>query len=274
MVIPWGLVATKAIEVSTAVFLGITVWYFNFDTLKLLSMILGFVVLLILTIQFEGLFIHREHEDISDAQRKLTILAASSAPIDRGLFILASKYFGGKIPASEVMLVWRDLCWIFEDNYDCTNYVRTEKIYNASWASPAIAIQIAKSLSAPCAYIRKIFLIDHESELGHIRDSLDSQTGASIAIRYLLHQSITDNAFLSGLAKELKSTDFGIFDKRCMLIWNLDSRREIVGGELVFDKVQIEKYKRFFDELLATSKQYTISPKATKPAATHGKNSA
>jgi hypothetical protein len=255
------------------------VWFFNLDTLKLLSIILALVVGVILTLQLEGLFMRREHEEISDAQRKLTILAASSAAIDRRLLILASKYFGGKIPASEVMLVWHDLCWIFEKSYDCTNYVRTEEIYNAPWASPAIAIQIAKALSAPgAAYIRKIFLVDDESELSHIRNSLDSQTGARIAIRYLLVRSITENAFLSGLSKGLKSTDFGIFDKQCMLIWKLDSKREIVGGELVFDADQITKYNRFFDELLAASTQYTISLTATSVASTtavpHAQNSA
>jgi hypothetical protein len=280
MMISWELrsLGFKAIEVSTAVLLGLAVWHYNFDTLKLLSMILGSVVLLILTIYGEGLFMRRENKGISDAQRELTILANSPAPMDRRLFNLGLKYSGRKIPAPEVMLVWRDLCWIFEDNYDCTNYVRTEEIYNAPWASPAIAIQIAKSLSAPRAYIRKVFLVDNESELGHIRDSLDSQTRARIAIRYLLHQSIKKKAFLSGLAKELKSTDFGIFDKRCMLIWNLDSRREVVGGELVFDDVQIKKYDRFFDELLAESTQYSISPTATSVAATtaapHAQNSA
>jgi hypothetical protein len=249
--------SVRAIEIATAVFVAVVIYFFKPEPITLSSLNLVITVGLVLFVNLEAFLLRHELQETNRAQRELMTLAASPTPKDREFFGLALRYFGGKIPASEITQVWRDLCWIFQDRYDATNYVKPDELYNEPWASPAIAIQIAKAYAAHPTQIRKIFVVDQKSELEPIRDNLNRQTEARIVVRYIECEKIAKNVAIRDRSKALKSNDFGIFDNRCVLVWNLDDQRGIVDGELIFDKEEIKKYQSFFEQLLLTSKSIT-----------------
>jgi hypothetical protein len=249
----------KTFEVIAGIMIWLALVHYQLDATKLTAAVLAAVGGLAIAVHIEGILLRDELRSIRTAHGGITKLAESSDPTDRELLNLALKYLGGKIPGPEITEAWRDLSWIFKKTYDATNYIKPDEIYTEFWASPALAVQIAKALSARSVHIRKVFLVDDEVELEAVRGLLNEQVRAEIGVRYSKYGAIESSSRLSSLAKPLKSTDFGIFDRRCVLAWNLKNRKAI-SAELIFDKGEIENYQKFFDELVTASTPWTVGP--------------
>jgi hypothetical protein len=246
----------KAVEVVAGIIVWLALVSYPLDPPKLSAAILAAVAGLLLAVHMEGLLLRDELQDIRRSYGWMARLAESADPIDRLLLGLALKYPGGKIPGPEITAAWLDLSWIFKTNYDATNYIKPDEIYTEFWATPALKVQIAKALSGRNVHIRKVFLVDEEIELKQVRELLNEQVEARINIHYSRYSKIASSSLLDSLAKPLASTDFGIFDGRCVLVWNLKNRKA-VDGELIFDSGEIEKYQKFFDKLFAASTPWT-----------------
>jgi RimJ/RimL family protein N-acetyltransferase len=152
-----------------------------------------------------------------------------------------------QIEADRVPEVWRQLLWDVEEEYLATNYIRD--IYDTAWADAALAVQAAKIKDK--VNVRKVFIIDDEQELRNCLDLFHRQDSAGIVARYIYKNDMGHNLQAAGkIAKLGGQFDFGIFDRKFVLRWNLaPKKRTVESGSIVTNLASVEEFQEIFEAL-------------------------
>lgn len=215
----------------------------------LLGWVIGILVALLLAVWLEFYLTRGEVKALQKSNQELTLALKSTGNALFSAIIL--EYAGRRVKADEMPKLWCDLCWAFREDYYATNYIPAKLIYEQPWADAALQIQIAK-INNYNSTVQKTFIVDSDKEVGDLQANkkMMEQVKDRIQVRYCHRKMMKENLATCKMEDELKSFDFGIFDKVCVLVWYLKKNdRSIDGGELVLDKAEIEKYKHFFDSL-------------------------
>lgn len=155
----------------------------------------------------------------------------------------------------EVRERWMYLLSRLRNTYSATNYIRD--IYGKDWAQAALHIQFAKKAEGDVG-IRKVFLFDGEDELVHAAQFIEEQRGIGVHVYYLLYSALEACALGKRIhAQDIPLVDFGIFDKEKVLGWELNDKREVVGGRLMFGSDQVARHQTFFDDLFRKARDFT-----------------
>ena len=136
--------------------------------------------------------------------------------------------------------------------YYTTNYIKRGDFYENSWADAALAIQKAK-IDGENVVIKKVFIIDDDSEKEQLKLTLEEQSAINVSVRYIYKKEIDNNPIITALLSDLESIDFGLFDMNKVFLWKLKNRIPIESS-LLFKQDECEKYKIFFEQLFNEAK--------------------
>ena len=162
---------------------------------------------------------------------------------------------------SEMREVWRDLLWLFEEEYCATNHSLAFSEYSGAktfyhenfvkFAHPLQALKIQRG-----AKVRRILIVNSPAELVSHMETIAQQTSAEMSVRYVFWQRMEKDNALNHVSCGLASEDFGIFDKSCVLIWNNDqNNRSVIGGRLIYEKSQVSAYRKYYERLFEASEK-------------------
>src|ERR1019366_156056 len=157
----------------------------------------------------------------------------------------------GQLTSDQMTDIWLYLLNRLNKHYYATNFIDSEKIYTTPWGKAALMIQTAKYIESS-VFIRKVFLIKNPDEIAVLSQHLEEQRKVGIDIYYLPIEEVKNDpslCHLYGPEKPIPSIDFGIFDERIVLVWDLDANREVTGGRAVFEDQVIHEHRQFFGAL-------------------------
>jgi hypothetical protein len=98
----------------------------------------------------------------------------------------------------QLIEVWIDLLNRMCSSYSATNYIEAGTIYTTDWANGALLIQNSKKkLLGASMVIKKVFIINDESEITAISDHLNRQRQIGIDIHFLPLKEIQNDHDLS-----------------------------------------------------------------------------
>ncbi len=101
--------------------------------------------------------------------------------------------------------------------------------------------------------IKKVFIIDDDSEKEQLKLTLEEQSAINVSVRYIYKKEIDNNPIITALLSDLESIDFGLFDMNKVFLWKLKNRIPIESS-LLFKQDECEKYKIFFEQLFNEAK--------------------
>ncbi len=160
----------------------------------------------------------------------------------------------GRINEHEMETRWLSLLHNLRSNYSATNYIRN--IYGKPLAQAALLVQKAKKVENKNVRIQKLFIFDGEDELISSAQFLEEQGSSGIEICYLLKSELTSEMGRIN-NRDIHSLDFGIFDDKLILVWDLDAQRNVLEGRLLVDKEQIVRHKKFFEQIVELGMSFT-----------------
>jgi RimJ/RimL family protein N-acetyltransferase len=153
---------------------------------------------------------------------------------------------------------WLYLLNRLRDAYWATNYIDPHHIYATNWGKAAFLIQNAKRTETH-VFMRKVFLIKEDAEMLVLSEHLEQQRQIGIDIHYLPYELVEKDPELSTWLRPdgIPSIDFGVFDEKLVLVWELDMATRLVkGGRVLFGRDQVERHKRFFRSLFSKAEEY------------------
>lgn len=172
---------------------------------------------------------------------------------------------------SEVPKVWIELLTNCKESYRGTSYLKTKDVSAQQewWLEAALAIQKAKKLSDPDIFsIKKVFIIDDESELALLGPHLKAQREVGIECEHLSRNQIDSDPTLASREKDLPSLDFAIFDRDLVLVWELKDRA-LRKGYVFFGTASVALHEEFFHALYLRARSDRQSKALLGPAPSH-----
>lgn len=146
----------------------------------------------------------------------------------------ALRYGGVEIPRSGVTRVWLDRLWRTSSRYWGVLYTAPGEVVDTSVFRLGLAILSAK-VRVDQVDVRRIFIIDDDQELAHIRPTMGEQLESNISVRYIFRSTIDAHPLLKAQVRQLSSLDFTVIDRKVVWILQLDRNRRIRSGSLHFD---------------------------------------
>jgi len=244
----------KGIELVAGITVGVVTWIIINDGSAfsaILSIVVGLLISLIIIILVESFRQQNDIKVIKATYGNLIKLILEEQNRSENNLSYILKYGVVNFEDRYMPSVWRELLWNVKKCYYATNYIRSNEIYGQNWADAALAIQKAKSFGEQVE-IKKVFIIDDDSELKDLSATFKKQIDAGINIRYILKRKFDEMMTLRFEKNEIQSIDFGIFDNKSVFLWKLD-KRSIAGGGVIFKGDQVSIYKEFFKQLFLGS---------------------
>ena len=182
-------------------------------------------------------------------------------------YTLALRFTNKNLNHYEMPSAWEQMLWSMRGGLDATSYVKPAE-YNVSYPHLGIDIQRIK-IQVARARIRRIFILDSESELEAIRPHIAEQLAANIEAFYV-YKSEVENAIDT---RPFETYDFGLFDEsQAVFLWHLnDMDRSVTGGtiEIPMDRSnrRYEEYRQFFEAICKASHKFPADFHVQKTAA-------
>jgi diamine N-acetyltransferase len=200
--------------------------------------------------------VDRRQQGIIDVHRKQTEILREQLAKDEGIRHLA--HYEVVLTRDQLLEVWIDELTRLRQSYCATNYIEADRIYKTDWANAALHIQNGKKTIKEGMDIRKVFLIEDESEIATIAAHLDRQRQVGIDIHFLPRKEVADDADLKDAldSRNVPSIDFGIFDDNMVLVWMLDEGRTLCGGRVLLGEEAVKRHRDFFEKLFRKAAQY------------------
>lgn len=181
-------------------------------------------------------------------QSVLSIIGAGNSS-----YLNICQYGVTKIPRENMPKVWQELISITKTQFLATSYISPTDGWEQAYTNASLEIQRVKS-KVYHVDIKRIFIVDSEDEKQRFSKEFEKQKEYGLFVKSITKEEISNHSMLRTLSTNLETFDFGIYDSNCILLWHLNKKREVVNGELIFDKTIVEKYKAFFNELLNTAR--------------------
>lgn len=157
----------------------------------------------------------------------------------------------------DVCRVWKDLLWNVTDHFDATSYISLN-FYNNTDGDLGFMIQQLKGLDG--IRVRRIFIIDEDSELDRIKHLINKHNLTKVDTYYVKMSNIPPE-FFSQCGIEKDFIDFSISDDRAIFVWKLNKFRALERGEVRFyQDREKNNYARFFEALLRIAKKIELHP--------------
>jgi len=148
------------------------------------------------------------------------------------------------IPEGAMNGVWLDLSKSIRRYYWATNSIPLDIIYKPEWRQPAIDAQAEAVRQG--AEVKKVFFCGaDEARSRPFRDEIRAQKRQNLSVRYCDRAKPAELISHEDKAR-LRSLDFGVFDGVCVLIWKVDEHGKPLGGEMIFDRKEIQHYEEVF----------------------------
>jgi hypothetical protein len=179
--------------------------------------------------------------DIRDRHQELLRKLAEKMERDESLLEVMRNERPG-FSAAEMMENWLYQLNRLQGSYWATNYIDSRNIYATEWGKAALLIQNAKKTERTVV-IRKVFLVKDYAEMVVLSEHIEAQRNIGVDIHYLRYDQVP------ALSGDIPSVDFGIFDERVVLVWQLDETRSVTGGKLLFGPEHVDRHKKFFNAL-------------------------
>ena len=157
----------------------------------------------------------------------------------------ALRYGGVDIPRADVTRVWIDRLWRASSRYWGVIYTAPGEVVDTSVFQLGLAILSAK-VRVDQVDVRRIFLIDDETELQHVLPFMRTQQDSGISVRYLFRSSVDTHPLLKSQVKTLASIDFAVMDRDVVWLLLLDRSRRIRSGALHFDETLNAHYSEVY----------------------------
>jgi len=189
-------------------------------------------------------------ERVKEEHAELLRLLRERIEHDRDAYYILRAH-EGRLTQDQMTGIWLYLLNRLNRYYYATNFIDSEKIYGTPWGKAALMIQTAKYIESN-VFISKVFLIRSPDEIAVLSQYLEEQRKVGVNIRYLPIEEVENDPSLChsyGPGKPVPSIDFGIFDERILLVWDLNANREVTGGRTVFEEQVIDQHRQFFDAL-------------------------
>lgn len=159
-----------------------------------------------------------------------------------------------KIDKDALPLVWAELILNTRNLYRATNYIKKENIYRQQWAKSRLLLQQAR-IECDNVEIQKVFIFWDEAEYKDSIDDIKEQKKSKIHLKYITLNQIVNDVTIKNHSKII-SLDFGVFDDKLVLAWELDEKRDFKNGYLIFEESQVKEYLNYFRKLYSASQEY------------------
>ena len=168
------------------------------------------------------------------------------------------RHQGPGFTLAEMTEKWLYLLNRLRESYWATNFIDSEKIYTTNWARAALLIQNAKKTEVNI-FARKVFLIRDELEMLSLSEHIEEQRQIGVEIHHLPYDVFAQDVSLKRQldSGDIPSIDFGIFDDRIVLVWQLDAARAVTGGSVLYGHEHVEQHKLFFKALFSKAQAFS-----------------
>ena len=252
-----------AIGIGLACAAGLICWWLlEIVDVQNLKVVAAFLAVLIGTaIEFMVLLVLERRETITKLtdldNRQKDVVKTLLERVERNEDLGHLRQCQGTLTNQQFRELWLDLLNRMRGTYSATNYIAAEKIYSTDWAKAALLIQNGKKTAYGVSIvIKKVFLIDEDSEMAVVGKYLDEQRRIGIDIHFFPYKEIERDPDLRRLKTgDIPSVDFGIVDEEAVLVWNLKNRT-LVDGRMLMGQDHVAKHKEFFDMLFQKAAAY------------------
>jgi hypothetical protein len=249
---------SKAIEISAGAVVGYISYAVSARTSDLAGMfgvMTGLMTTIVVAILVES---YRHAQDIRDSKASFIILTEKIAQKHQDTWDFAQvlRYGTTTIPNERVIDVVIQLLWRIKHRVLATSYVSPDVLWGRSYSALYHEIERAK-IRVNKASITRIFIIDTQEELNHLRNAMSRQQEAGIKVKYIFRKTIDHTPTLKRGAASIDSLDFDVFDDKLVFFMAIDNNRGPKYGKILFGKEECERYKRFHDYLYEEAENIT-----------------
>lgn len=242
----------KVVEISSGVVAAYVAYRVSaplIDFAGLFSIIIGLLTTLVVAHIVES---YRHSQDLKNTNFLLANLLRNIADHHEKAsdFAQVLRYGVTTVPSQKLFESLVQLLWRIESGVLATNYIHPDEGWGRAYSELYHEIQRTK-IKVNKATIRRVFIVDDEDEVKTLRDVMLRQKEIGIHVKYIFRKEIEATSLLKVAADTLESLDFDIVDKKYVWVTLLHANRKIKEGKIVFDREELEKYKRFHDNLFA-----------------------
>lgn len=169
---------------------------------------------------------------------KLIYGSRAFASVIKGLSISVGREY--------IFQLWQD-CISTADTVAAFNYVKAEEVWTTGW-SFTIAQGVQAGRIASGATIRRVFVVDSQSEAAALVPLMEQQTAIGVDVRWILRSAIECRPFLMRYLDELGTWDLIALDEDLVFRVALDDDRSMNGCSLTRDSSLNSKVKHLFNE--------------------------
>lgn len=228
----------------------------------LFSVLIGLLGTLVVTNLLE---FYRQSKSFKKANLHLAALGKKIAERlqDVSDLVQILRYGTTTFPRERVPDLWINLLWKIKKEFWAANYIKPEEGWNQAFTELGLEIQRTK-VRVNNADIRRVFIVESEDEIDQLRDTMHRQKNAGIQVRYIFKEAIETKSMLKTLAEKIETFDFALVDAELVFLVFVDKDRKITHGKVVlFEKEEIDKYKRFYTHLFEEAKEVKEQMQAT-----------
>ena len=249
---------SKAIEITAGVVVGYISYAVSARTSNFAGMfgvMIGLMTTMVVAILVES---YRHAQDIRDSKASFITLTEKIAQQHQDAWDFAQilRYGTTTVPNEQVIDVVIQLLWQIKHRVLATSYVSPEVLWGRSYSALYHEIERAK-IRVNKSSITRIFIIDTQAELKHLRNVMSKQQEAGIRVKYIFKKTIDHTPTLIRGAASVDSLDFDVFDDKLVFFMAIDKNRGPKYGKILFGKEECERYKRFHDYLFEEAENIT-----------------
>jgi hypothetical protein len=241
---------SKVVEISAGIVAAYVAYRVSaplIDFAGLFSIIIGLLSTLVVAHLVES---YRHSQDLQNINLLLANLLRNIADYHEKVsdFAQVLRYGVTTVPSQKVFECLVQLLWRFESGVLATNYIHPDEGWGRAYSELYHEIQRTK-IKVNRATIRRVFIVDDEDEVKTLRNVILRQKEMGIHVKYIFKKEIEATSMLRIAADTLESLDFDIIDQKYVWLTLLDTNRKIKEGKIVFGREELDKYKRFHDNL-------------------------
>jgi len=228
------------ISVAIGLFCGACAKFFNGQS-YVVSITLSLAVGLLWDIRMEI----RDCQDLQEETRKrlMGMLELLPGAILKDVIGLAN-HVELHVPKDKIPDAWGKLLRKVETEYVATNYIAD--LYGEGWVKEPM-----KTQATIASKIRKVYIVKNDTELNAEIWAFREQEASGMNVKYIFESAIDADPVLAAKRAAVGELDFGVFDRRQVLMWKLDAQRKVDSCRVLLDPVKADEFAQFFDVLFA-----------------------
>lgn len=212
------------------------------------SGILGLAVGLLASLLASNLsqhFLEDARQDRMEARLEHLIGRVSDRLLSSADAAAALRFGGVEIARADATRVWLDRIWRTSSRYWGVVYTAPEEVVDTSIFHLGAAVLSAKA-RVDQVDVRRLFLVDNQTELEHVLPAIHAAHGSQIKVRYALRATLDTHPLLRTQLRQLPTLDFTVIDSAVVWMLLLDRNRRIRSAMLHFDEAMNTRYAEVY----------------------------